>query len=165
MLGEGRARLSPALAAGNGSTWLSRRAPGHVGKAAQRVQPGARVQNPQPFPTGAPGHALGSPAAGAYVSGSGAFRRPHPQVPAGERRLRSGGGGGGGLQQVPRAPLAPGLAGAPPRPAPFQTRPVPGSVWQARGAAGPPLRKPARWSPKPTHKSFMSRGGVSRVGD
>ena len=91
MLGEGRARLSPALAAGNGSTWLSRRAPGHVGKAAQRVQPGARVQNPQPFPTGAPGHALGSPAAGAYVSGSGAFRRPHPQVPARERRLRSGG--------------------------------------------------------------------------
>ena len=123
MLGEGRARLSPALAAGNGSTWLSRRAPGHVGKAAQRVQPGARVQNPQPFPTGAPGHALGSPAAGAYVSGSGAFRRPHPQVPAGGRRLRSGGERSAtGPQGTPR----PGPRGRASKAGAFPDPPCPG---------------------------------------
>lgn len=53
MLGEGRACRSPALATGNGRSWVSGGAPGHVGEAAQRVQPGARAcRTPSRSPPG-----------------------------------------------------------------------------------------------------------------
>lgn len=53
MLGGGRACRSPALAAGNSRSWVSGGAPGHVGEAAQLVQPGARAcRTPSRSPPG-----------------------------------------------------------------------------------------------------------------
>lgn len=102
MLGEGRACRSPALATGNGRSWVSGGAPGHVGEAAQRVQPGARAcRTPSRSP---PGPRAARSALPPRVSmfqeaaHSGGRILKSPPVSAGAR-------GVGGLQQVPRHPL------------------------------------------------------------
>lgn len=138
-------------------------APGYRGEAAQLVQPGARgpnsrisyLESTEPVPTRhlAARSAL-PPRAGEYISGSSALRQPHLRVPPGSC---------GGRNRSPRVPWA--------SPARLEGRRLSGPA-PSRGLAGArgsgtaerPLRKPSRWSPKPSHKSFMSGGRASRAG-